>query len=61
MKQGQSQCCKCDSEKIKIVYFETEGKKFAVCESCGCIQSIGANLKERYSKWKQYRERSPGR
>jgi hypothetical protein len=49
-------CQKCASSKVKIVQLETEGKKFAVCDDCGNIQSIGMNLKERYSKWKQYRE-----
>lgn len=35
---------------------ENEGKKFAVCEICGTVQSIGVNLKDRYDKWKTYRE-----
>ncbi|WP_230742931.1 hypothetical protein [Methanooceanicella nereidis] len=55
LKQKHMSCRKCDSDKIKIVFFETEGKKFAVCEACGAIQNIGINLKERYSKWKEYR------
>jgi len=49
-------CQKCASTRVKVVPFETEGKKFAVCDDCGNVQSIGMNLKERYSKWKQYRE-----
>ena len=49
-------CRKCNSDQIKVVYFEKEGKKFAVCDACVNVQSIGACLQERYSKWKQYRE-----
>ena len=53
---GKAQCRKCSSDQIKVVFFEKEGKKFAVCEACGNVQSIGACLQDRYSKWKQYRE-----
>ena len=53
---GTAVCRKCSSDKIKVVFFEKEGKKFAVCEACGNVQSIGACLQDRYSKWKQYRE-----
>jgi hypothetical protein len=53
---GKAQCRKCSSDQIKVVFFEREGKKFAVCEACGNVQSIGACLQDRYSKWKQYRE-----
>jgi hypothetical protein len=53
---NKAQCRKCSSDAIKVVYFEKEGKKFAVCEDCGNVQSIGACLQDRYSKWKQYRE-----
>jgi hypothetical protein len=53
---GKAQCRKCTSDQIKVVFFEREGKKFAVCEACGNVQSIGACLQDRYSKWKQYRE-----
>lgn len=52
----KAQCRKCSSDQIKVVFFEEEGKKFAVCEACGNIQSIGTCLQDRYSKWKQYRE-----
>jgi hypothetical protein len=38
--------------------FETEGKRFAVCDDCGNVQTIGRDLHERYSKWMQHRERS---
>jgi len=51
-------CQKCASHKVKVVLFETEGKKFAVCDDCGNIQSIGKDLQERYGKWMQHRERS---
>jgi hypothetical protein len=54
--EGKAQCRKCSSDQIKVVFFEREGKKFAVCEACGNVQSIGACLQDRYSKWKQYRE-----
>jgi hypothetical protein len=54
----KAQCRKCSSDAIKVVFFEKEGKKFAVCEACGNVQSIGACLQDRYSKWKQYRELS---
>jgi hypothetical protein len=54
--EGKALCRKCCSDRIKVVYFEKEGKKFAVCEACGNVQSIGASLQDRYSKWKQYRE-----
>jgi hypothetical protein len=53
---SKAQCRTCSSDAIKVVYFEKEGKKFAVCEDCGNVQSIGACLQDRYSKWKQYRE-----
>jgi hypothetical protein len=53
---GKAQCRKCSSDQIKVVFFEREGKKFAVCEACGNVQSIGSCLQDRYSKWKQYRE-----
>jgi hypothetical protein len=53
---NKAQCRKCNSDTIKVVFFEKEGKKFAVCEACGNVQSIGACLQDRYSKWKQYRE-----
>ncbi len=53
---GHAMCRKCSSDRIKVVFFEKEGKKFAVCEACGNVQSIGACLQDRYSKWKQYRE-----
>jgi transcription elongation factor Elf1 len=56
LKQKHLVCKKCDSDKIKIVEIESEGKKFAVCEVCGTVQSIGINLKDRYEKWKTYRE-----
>jgi hypothetical protein len=49
-------CRKCNSDRIRVVLFEKEGKKFAVCDACGNIQSFGTNLQDRYSKWKQYRE-----
>jgi len=51
-------CQKCASHKVKVVLFETEGKKFAVCDDCGNVQSIGRDLQERYGKWLQHRERS---
>ncbi len=53
---GRALCRKCCSDRIKVVFFEKEGKKFAVCEACGNVQGIGASLQDRYSKWKQYRE-----
>ena len=53
---AKAQCRKCSSDRIKVVFFEKEGKKFAVCEACGNVQSIGASLQDRYSKWKQYKE-----
>jgi hypothetical protein len=53
---AKAMCRKCCSDRIKVVFFEKEGKKFAVCEACGNVQSIGASLQDRYSKWKQYRE-----
>jgi hypothetical protein len=53
---GRAMCRKCNCDRIKVVYFEKEGKKFAVCEACGNVMSIGACLQDRYSKWKQYRE-----
>jgi hypothetical protein len=53
---NKARCRKCSSDAIKVVFFEKEGKKFAVCEDCGNVQSIGACLQDRYSKWKQYRE-----
>ena len=49
-------CQRCASTNVKIVSLDNEGKKFAVCDDCGYVQSIGMNLQERYSKWKQYRE-----
>ena len=49
-------CRKCSSDRIRIVFIEEEGKKFAVCDNCGHVQGIGLNLCDRYSKWKQYRE-----
>lgn len=49
-------CRKCQGTKIKVVPLENEGKKFAVCEDCGDIRSIGSSLQERYSKWKSNRE-----
>lgn len=54
--ESKAHCRKCSSDQIKVVFFEQEGKKFAVCEACGNVQSIGACLQDRYSKWKQYRE-----
>jgi len=51
-------CRKCASHKVKVVLFETEGKKFAVCDDCGNVQSIGKDLQERYGKWMHNRERS---
>jgi hypothetical protein len=53
---GKALCRKCSSDAIKVVFFEKEGKKFAVCEACGNVQSIGSCLQDRYSKWKQYKE-----
>ena len=53
---GKAVCRKCNGDRIKVVYFEEEGKKFAVCEACGNVQSIGVCLQDRYGKWKQYRE-----
>ncbi len=53
---GRALCRKCCSDRIKVVFFEKEGKKFAVCEACGNVQGIGASLQDRYSKWKQYKE-----
>ena len=52
-------CQKCSGNKIKVVYFEKEGKKFAVCEDCGEVKSIGSSLQNCYGKWKSYREASP--
>jgi len=52
-------CQKCSGNKIKIVYFEKEGKKFAVCEECGEVKSIGSSLQSCYGKWKSYREAVP--
>ena len=52
---GKAMCRKCNSDRVKVIFFEEEGKKFAVCEACGNVQSIGASLQDRYSKWKQYR------
>jgi hypothetical protein len=49
-------CQKCASHKVKIVMFETEGKRFAVCDDCGNVQTIGRDLRERYGKWMQRRE-----
>jgi hypothetical protein len=53
---GKALCRKCCSDRIKVVFFEKEGKKFAVCEACGNVQGIGVSLQDRYSKWKQYKE-----
>ncbi len=53
---GRAICRKCNCDRIKVVFFEKEGKKFAVCEGCGHVMSMGACLQDRYSKWKQYRE-----
>jgi len=36
--------------------FETEGKKFAVCDDCGNVQTIGRDLQGRYGKWMAHRE-----
>lgn len=49
-------CRKCSSSRVKVVYFEHEGKKFAVCEDCGDIRSMGSSLQDCYGKWKSYRE-----
>ena len=49
-------CQKCSGSRVKIVYFEKEGKKFAVCEDCGDVKTIGSSLQECYGKWKSYRE-----
>ncbi len=54
--EGKMRCRKCNSDAVKVVFFENEGKKFAVCDVCGNVQNIGACLQDRYSKWKQYRE-----
>ena len=51
-------CQKCSSHRVKIVMFETEGKKFAVCDDCGNVQTIGRDLQDRYSKWMAHRERA---
>ncbi|MDI6897329.1 hypothetical protein [Methanocella conradii] len=37
--------------------FESEGKKFAVCDDCGNVQTIGKDLQERYGKWMANRQR----
>ena len=58
--ENKAVCRKCNSKRIKVVALETEDKKFAVCEDCGDIQSIGSSLHDRYSKWKSNRE-SPRR
>ncbi|CAJ35618.1 hypothetical protein [Methanocella arvoryzae] len=52
-------CRKCSSSRIKVIYFEKEGKKFAVCEDCGDIRSVGSSLQDCYEKWKSYREAPP--
>ena len=49
-------CQKCSSSRVKIVAFENEGKKFAVCDECGNVQTIGRDLQSRYDKWKTFRE-----
>lgn len=49
-------CQKCSGSRVKVVYFEKEGKKFAVCEDCGNVKSMGSSLQDCYSKWKSYRE-----
>ena len=49
-------CKKCSGNRVKVVYFEKEGKKFAVCEDCGDIRSVGSSLQDCYGKWKSYRE-----
>jgi hypothetical protein len=54
--EAKALCRKCNSDRIRVVFFEKEGKKFAVCDACGNVQGIGGNLQDRYSKWKQYRE-----
>jgi hypothetical protein len=54
----QLECHKCASHKVKVVMFETEGKKFAVCDECGNVQTIGRDLQDRYGKWKSHRDRA---
>ena len=51
-------CQKCSSRKVRIIVFESEGKKFAVCDDCGSVQTIGRDLQERYSKWMANRQRA---